>query len=265
MATAGAGLAFAINAVTYVAPVVAMIVLGRMGLSGRESLSARSAARAAGGSAATFVRRNTWAAGLLVGVIVTSTAMEIQRTLAPAMASETLGIAEGNAGFLLAAQSVGSAISFLLFVPIRRRGWSRKSALIGLGLQAVGVVAAALAPGIPVALTGFFLIGLGFAMCFPVLTASLQEATPDELRGRVMSYHQLALLGHRPVTALIIGTVATAVSLVAGALIWLVLLPVGLIAIRIAWRDLPAAPLGKRPDSVALAESELVAGSVADS
>jgi len=143
---------------------------------------------------------------------------------------------------LLASQSVGSAISFLLFVPIRRRGWSRRSATVGLGLQVVGVVGAALAPALPVALVGFFLIGLGFALCFPVLTASLQEATPDELRGRIMSYHQIALLGHRPLTALMIGAVATAVGLIAGALIWLVLVPVGVVAIRTAWRTLPERP-----------------------
>ena len=159
MAVAGAGLAFAINAVTYVAPVVAMIVLGRMGLSGREAPIARSSAKEPGRSAVTFVRRNVWAAGLLAGVVVTSTAMEIQRTLAPAMASETLGIAEGNAGFLLAAQSVGSAISFLLFVPIRRRGWSRRSALIGLGLQVAGVIGASFAPNVPVALVGDAAVG----------------------------------------------------------------------------------------------------------
>lgn len=242
LAVSGPGLAFAINALTYVAPVVAMVVLARMGLAGRETAAVRTAAAGlTAQSGAGFVRRNTWVVGLLAGIVVTSTAMEIQRTVAPALASERLGVAESNAALLLAAQSVGSAISYLLFVPIRKYGWLRRSALIGLVVQAVGVVVAAAAPVLPVALAGFFLIGLGFAFCFPVLTAALQEATPDELRGRVMSYHQLALLGHRPVTALIIGTVA-AVSLQGGMLIWLLLMPLGLFAIRTAWRRLPVSP-----------------------
>lgn len=243
LAVSGAGLAFAINAATYVAPVLAMVVLGRMGLAGRETAAVRKAAAGeAARSASSFVRRNTWVAGLLAGIVVTSTAMEIQRTVAPALASEKLGIAESNAGLLLAAQSIGSAISFLLFIPIRKYGWLRRSALIGLVFQAGGVVIAAGAPILPIALAGFWLIGLGFAMCFPVLTAALQEATPDQLRGRVMSYHQLALLGHRPVTALIIGSVATGVSLQAGMLIWLLIVPLGLFAIRTAWRRLPVQP-----------------------
>ncbi|HET9456687.1 MAG TPA: MFS transporter [Candidatus Limnocylindrales bacterium] len=238
MAASGAGLAFAINAVTYGAPVVAMIVLGRMGLTGREWLDP-AAPKAAATSAVAFVRGNLWAAGLLAGIVVTSTAMEIQRTVAPALASETLGVPESNAALLLFTQSVGSAISFLLFIPIRRRGWSRASALAGVGLQGIGVVVAAFAPSMPIAASGFFLIGLGFAMCFPVLTAALQEATPDDLRGRIMAYHQLALLGHRPITALAVGVVAAAFGLVVGTLAWLVFLPVGLLAIREAWRRLP--------------------------
>lgn len=240
LAVSGAGLAFAINALTYVAPVVAMIVLARMGLAGLRSAAERKAAAGeAARTGASFVRRNTWLVGLLAGIVVTSMVMEVQRTVGPALASEKLGVDESNAALILAAQSVGSAISYLLFVPIRKYGWLRRSALVGLGIQGVGVIVAATAWNLPIALAGFFLIGLGFAFCFPVLTAALQEATPDELRGRVMSYHQLALLGHRPVTALIIGSVA-AISLQAGILIWLLILPIGLLAVRTAWRRLPA-------------------------
>ncbi len=239
MAASGAGLAFTINALTYAAPVVAMIILGRMGLTGSEEPAGPSAGRPVARSGVVFLRTNLWAAGLLAGVVVVSTAMEIQRTIAPALASERLGVAESNAALLLFAQSVGSAISFLLFVPIRRGGWSRPAALLGIALQAVGVVVVALASLILVAAAGFFLIGLGFALCFPVLTAVLQEATPDDLRGRMMSYHQLALLGHRPVTALAVGVLAAVFGLVVGTLAWLVLVPIGLFAVRGAFRRLP--------------------------
>jgi MFS family permease len=246
IAVAGAWLAFAINALTYLAPVVAMVVIARMGLSGQEAPLDRTA-QAPSRSAVTYVRHNVWAICLLAGVVVVSFAMELQRTLAPALATETLDIPEANAGLLLFAQSVGSAISFLLFVPIRRIGWSRRSAFIGLGLQGAGVVIGALATLLPVAMIGFFLIGLGFALTFPVLTAELQNATPDDLRGRIMSYHQIALLGHRPLTALLVGAVATAFGLVAGALIWLPALPIGLLAVRTAWRRLPESPTEARP------------------
>jgi hypothetical protein len=67
----------------------------------------------------------------------------------------------------------------------------------------------------------------------------------------MMSYHQLALLGHRPVTALAVGVLAAAFGLVAGTLAWLVFLPIGLIAVRAAWRRLPEQPV-RRPNAGAV-------------
>ena len=249
MATAGAGLAFTINAVTYGAPILAMAYLRKLDLGGRAAEPRRATgADDAGRSAAAFVRSNLWLLGLLAGIVVTSTAMEIQRTVAPGLVSEKLGIAESNAGLLVAAQSVGATTAFLLFVQIRKLGWSRRSAYVGLLAQGGGVLLAAIAPNLPLALLGFGFIGLGFGFCFPVLTAAIQGATPDALRGRVMAFHQIALLGHRPLTALILGALATAVSLIAASLVWLAILPFGIVAVSIAWRRLPEPPRDGRSE-----------------
>jgi MFS family permease len=266
MAASGAGLAFAVNALTYGAPIVSMFYLGRLGLGGRAARSDGSAGPLERGpSAVTFLRKNLWMSGLLAGIVVTSMGMEIQRTLAPGLVFEKLGIPESNAGLLVAAQSVGSAIALLLFVQIRKFGWSRRSAFIGLLTQALGVLVAASAPDLTIALIGFGFIGLGFALCFPVLTAALQGATPDELRGRVMSFHQLALLGHRPVTALVIGSVATGFSLLSATLIWLTLVPLGLLAVRTAWRRLPEEPApGHHVDGPDDAATEIAQRSIAE-
>ena len=142
---------------------------------------------------------------------------------------------------MVGAQSVGAMVGFLLFIQIRRFGWSERAALWGLLLQAVGVVVAAVAADLAWASLGFGLIGLGFSLCFPVVTAALQVGTPDGLRGRLMAFHQMALLGHRPITALLYGTVATVVSLQAGILVWLLFAPIGLLAVRAAWQHLQAS------------------------
>ncbi|MEZ0239375.1 MAG: MFS transporter [Chloroflexota bacterium] len=260
MATGGAGLAFAINALTYGGPIVSMAILARRGLGGRtlEPGPGLNQPAAPAASIGAFVGQNRWVVGLLGGVVVTSMAMEIQRTLAPGLVFERLGLPESNAGLLVAAQSVGAATSFLLFVQIRKRGWSRRSALAGLLLQAGGVVAVAAATTLAPALVGFGFIGLGFALCFPVLTAALQGGIPDALRGRVMALHQLALLGHRPLTALLVGAIAAGIGLQAGILAWLAVAPVGLLAIRAAWLRLPDTGAPKPPPAVGGAESPAV-------
>jgi MFS family permease len=239
IATAGAGPAFAVNALTYLAPIVAMAYLVRLGLGdpGTEAVRIERAA-AARVSGATYLRRHLWVPALFAAVALTAAAMEIQRTLAPALVSEELGQPESAAGVFIAAQGVGSALALLLFVPLRRRSWSRAAAGAGFVVQGAGVVTVAAAPGLVIACLGVGLVGFGFSLCFPVLTAILQDETPDAFRGRIMAYHQIAHLGHRPFTALAVGTIATALGTQAGMLVGLLLVPLGIVALRVAWRAL---------------------------
>ncbi len=271
IAFSGPAFAFALNALTYLAPVASMAMLYRLGLGGRSAEGpadstpgAPASAGRAGGSpsnvaspprggstppgltgagpgligSAAFLRANRWVLGLLAGIVVITMAMEIQRSLAPALVEDRLGQPESVVGLVVTAQSVGGLIGFLLFIQIRRLGWSERAAIAGLFLQAVGVVLLGLAGDLLTVSAGFALVGFGFSICFPVATAALQEWTPDGLRGRIMAYHQMALLGHRPFTAILLGTIATAGSLTAGLLAWLVVAPIGIAGVWLAWRNL---------------------------
>lgn len=243
MATAGAGWAFTINALTYLGPIVSMVYLQRRGL-GAPSVAARpDPARprisASGGS---YVREHGWVMALLVGVVAVSAPLEIIRTLSPAIAVEGLGEPESAAGVVIAAQSIGSALALIAFVPMRRRGWSKRMVSLGLILQAVGLVGTALAPTLPFALVSVALVGFGFSLCFPVLTGTLQVEVPDIVRGRVMAFHQTAHLGNRPISALVVGVLATVVGAQPAVIVGAVLAPIGLIAARRAWGMLAARP-----------------------
>lgn len=236
IATAGAGPAFAVNALTYLGPIVAMAYLVHAGIADPSTTAVRDErAAAAGVSGLAYVREYLWVPALFVGIAATAAAMEIQRTLAPALVAEELGQPESAAGVFIAAQGVGSALALLLFVPLRRRGWSRAAAAGGYVVQGAGVVTVAAAPTLAVACVGVGLIGFGFSLSFPVLTATIQEEVPDAFRGRMMAYHQIAHLGHRPFTALFIGSVATALGTQAAMLFGLLLVPTGIVALRYAW------------------------------
>lgn len=239
MATSGAGLAFVINTFTYVGPILAMVYLYRRGLGGVVTERVRNGAGVAVAvSARAFMRQHVWVGALLVGIVASAAPMEVQRTLAPGLVAEVLHEPESTAGLMVAAQSVGSAIALLLFMTIRRHGRARTAALGGYLFQAAGLLVVASAPTLLVAGIGMALIGFGFSLCFPVLTATLQEETPDGLRGRVMAFHQMAHLGNRPFTALAVGAVAVVAGIQGGILAGLVLAPAGIFALRIAWRGL---------------------------
>lgn len=241
LATAGAGWAFTINALTFLGPIVSMLYLQRRGMGARAVAGpSRHGSSAPVLGAASFVREQRWVLALLTGIVSVSAPLEVIRTLSPAIVVEGLGQPESMAGLVVAAQSIGSALALVAFVPMRRRGWSQRMVATGLVMQGVGLMGTALAPALPVALISVSLVGFGFSLCFPVLTGTLQVEVPDALRGRVMAFHQTAHLGNRPATALLFAGIATMVgaqpAVVAGALLG----PIGLVATRRAWRGLAA-------------------------
>lgn len=254
MATAGAGWAFTINAVTFLGPIVSMLYLQRQGLGARVDAAPRPGVVARAPVGATgFIREHRWVLALLGGIVSVSAPLEVVRTLSPAIVVEGLGEPESAAGLIVAAQSVGSALALVAFVPLRRRGWSHPMAAVGLALQAAGLIAVAVAPNLPIALVAVGLVGFGFSLCFPVLTGTLQVEVPDEVRGRIMAFHQTAHLGNRPITALLIGALATAVGAQHTVAVGAILAPLGLLAVRRAWRLLAERPVeaGAGSDAVA--------------
>ncbi len=238
MATGGAAWAFTVNALTFLGPIVSMVYLQRRGLGAHEAPKSSGAetAPAAPIRVMDYIRSEPWVLALLAGIVATSAPLEFIRTLSPAIVVEGLGQPESAAGVLVAGQSVGSALALVIFVPLRRRGWSHRMAAIGLALQAVGLIGTSLAPSLGVAVVAVALVGFGFSLCFPVLTGELQLQLPDAVRGRIMAFHQTAHLGNRPITAVIVGVLATAAGAQPAVAAGAVLAPFGIVAARRAWR-----------------------------
>ncbi len=237
MATAGAGWAFTINALTYLGPIVSMVYLQRRGLGARaDARPTKPGAPVISASGGSYVREHSWVIALLLGVVSVSAPLEFIRTLSPAIAVEALGQPDSAAGLIVAAQSIGSALALIAFVPMRRRGWSQRMVQLGLVSQAVGLVGTALAPSLSVAMVTVGFVGFGFSLCFPVLTGTLQIEVPDIVRGRVMAFHQTAHLGNRPLTALVAGGLAALVGAQHAAIAGAILAPIGILATRRAWQ-----------------------------
>ena len=246
LATGGYAWAFAINAATFVGPILAMAYLYRRELGRGVSREAmRAGAAVARLNLGAYVRAQPWVVSALLGVISTSAILEVVRTNAPVLVAQRLGLPSTETGLIIAAQSVGSAVGLLAFIPLRRWDISRKIPAVGLVLQAAGLGITSVATTLPVAAIGVGAIGMGFSFCFPILTGALQTEVPDALRGRLMSIHQMAHLGNRPFTALAAGAIAATFGVPAACIAGLALVPVGLIAVRNTWRglDVSAAPV----------------------
>jgi len=241
---AGPAFGFALNGVTYLAVIASMVYLYRRNIAGPDPnrLSAKAKAASKEG-AITYAGKHRWVWALLVAIGACTIPFEMVRTLAPAYVAEGLGQPEELAGVMMASHSFGAALCLGIVVPtLRRLGRVRFMAMLGIAMQAGGLAAGAFAPNLALAAVASALIGAGFSMTFPVITGVLQEEVPDRVRGRILALHQLFHLGNRPFAAFAFGALAALVGAQYAYLGGVLLAPVGLLALRAAWRWLDRDP-----------------------
>lgn len=230
LAVASPQWAFGVNGLTYLAPITAMLVLRRILPRGGER--PRRSGLQSLREGVVFVVGKGGLRPVLVAILLTNGAVESLRTLAPTFTERALQASAEDAGLLVAGISVGSVIGASSFGLMSRWLHRGTMTLVAFGLQAAGVVICAGAPSLPISVVAAVPIGLGFALLVPMLSATMQERSPDALRARVMSAFAMVHLGLRPVLSLLAGALGSAVG-ARGALIAAVIFAaLGLLVLR---------------------------------
>lgn len=226
LSATGPAPAFALNSVTFLGPIVAMLLIRPPALT--TDKSSRGGGTGALLEGLRFVRGQPAIVGILTAIVFANGAVEAVRTLAPTFATRILARGESATGVIVAFHSVGAIIGVVTFGWVLR--WVSRWQLCTLGfvLQGIGAVSFALSPAYPATLVASTLIGIGFSFNIPVLSARLQEAAPERLRGRVMSTFAMAHLGMRPISAICAGTLASIWGGRIAMLSFAALVPVGL-------------------------------------
>ncbi|CAN5386330.1 MFS transporter [soil metagenome] len=206
LTAAGTSWAFGVNCLSFLGPIVAMTMLGSVGMTATER---RAALEHSEGGALAVARRTPPMITVLATVALANAAVEGLRTVTPAFVFEALRTEPEEAGLLLGAFSIGSLIGLLMFGIVHRRFGGWVMLLAAFVLSAVGAVVLSTTSTVPVAWGAAGLIGLGFSFTIPVLNSTLMLLSPSEYRGRVMSLFAMAHLGFRPVWSLAAGGVAT--------------------------------------------------------
>jgi MFS family permease len=203
IATAGVGICFAINAVTFLAVLTALALMREDDLFRVDRDRDRTHALVAIREGLSFAWHNREVRLALLILGVASTVGFNFHVILPVLTSQTLDAGPEVFGALSAAFGAGALLGALIQAARARASW--QGLLLGATVFSSGLIV--LAPIETVALAGFilFVVGIGFTVWVSNTSALLQLRAPDRLRGRVMSLFMFAFAGLAPIGGLFAG------------------------------------------------------------
>lgn len=239
---------FFVNALTYVAVIIAILMMRTSELH----LSARVAVERNVKSVTDRLveglryTRNDEVIFLAITILTFVSIFALNfSVMIPLVARDVLGGDADTYGFLMAASGAGSLLSALTIAFGGRPTMMRFLAgalAIGLAMTGLG-----LSRSIPISLALMFLAGWGTIAMAATANTLIQLRTPDELRGRVMSVYTTAFAGSTPVGGIFSGTIAsiggTALAVGVGGVLAIVVTAIGFVRlparpeIRSLWRS----------------------------
>src|SRR3979411_1422900 len=206
IATGGVPVCFLPNSLSYLAAIVALLMMRDLPSPGPRRDDLPFIERLAEG--ASYAWREKGVGVLLIAVVVFSLFAMNRLTLVPLFADEVLHVGAHGFGFLLASMGLGALAGALTlaFFPVfgsdpRRQLWRSLiwvAALLVFSISRVFVLSMA----------ALFVAGYCQISFVAAANNRIQTITPDHLRGRVMSLYAQALIGVGPVGALQAGALA---------------------------------------------------------
>ncbi len=233
LATAGEGICFLINAVSYLF-VISSLLMMRVSVFQRPSDSGNLYKEMKEGLTYTFGFAPIKYILFLLGVV--SLLGASYQVLMPVFAKEILKGTSRTFGFLMGAAGFGALIGALYLAS--RKSVMRLGRLIpaASALFGTGLVFISFSNNFQVSALLMVISGLGLMLHTAASNTILQTITDDDKRGRVMSFYTMAIMGTAPFGSLLAGSLANlfgtsyailigGISCIAGALIFYMKLP----------------------------------------
>ncbi|HEY4349449.1 MAG TPA: MFS transporter [Gaiellaceae bacterium] len=199
VASAGAGVAFEVNAASFLAEVASLVLLDRA-LLHRHKRGSGSSVLGGALEALRFVVHTPRAAVAFFAVLMLSTFSFNFNVLLPLVARRTLHAGPGTFGLIAAVFGVGALIGATMNAA---RGYASLRILLigGLGYGAFELALAPLGSLIPICIV-LFSIGVFYTQWGTTALATIQLEAPEHLRGRAASFYFFAFLGGAPLGGL---------------------------------------------------------------
>jgi len=204
---AGVAVALYVNAVSFLAVIVALLLVkSRSAGVAKADGSERAWQRFIGG--VRYARSHVSTATLLILIGVLTLFGLSHTVLLPVFARDILGRGPQVYGNLMAASGLG-AVTGALLVASASNIASRKTLIkAGMAFYGASLLLFASSETYIVSLVAQFFAGSAFLTCVSTINTSLQSSTPPEIRGRVMSLFVWALMGIFPFGGFLAGSLA---------------------------------------------------------
>src|SRR6266550_3896106 len=195
----GAASAFFLNAISFVALIIALLTIPPRPRGTAEEEEKRASGIKDGFR---YVAKDKPSLAM-IGLIAATTVFifPIITVMMPLYVRLVLGLGADRLGFLMGASAVGSVIGaiFLISIPRRKRV---PFMMVNVGIVACAIFGLSRAPSFYIATGLLILNSLGLAMNFGLANTIVQERAPDYLRGRVSAVFMLSFVGLMPVAGL---------------------------------------------------------------
>jgi MFS family permease len=209
LATTGEGICFLINAISYIFVIVSLLMMHipKKEFPRKETKILKELKE---GFNYTFGFQPIKHIILLLAVVNLMGAS--YQVLMPVFAKEVLHGGSDIYGFLMGAAGLGALIGAAYLAA--RETILRLGRIIPFAatLFGAGLVALSFTNIIPITIGLMFIIGLGLMLNSASCNTILQTITDDDMRGRVMSFYTMAIMGTAPFGSLLAGSLARLIS-----------------------------------------------------
>ncbi len=204
----GATWCFALNGVSYLAPILALLSIGKRYIPPPTGESLMEGMR----QGIRFVRRQAAMESLIVVAFLMTVLGIPLLVFLPVFAKDVFHRGPSTFTLLLSISGAGSVAGALLVAGYghgKHKGRMALVVLVALGALMAGF---SLSTRLALSCTVLFFAGAALVVVFALVTSLVQEITPDEMRGRVMSVYNVAFRGGMPVGSLVTGALVPVFS-----------------------------------------------------
>ncbi|EEF62256.1 MFS transporter [Pedosphaera parvula] len=201
----GTSSAFFVNAISFVALIIALLTIPRRAPHSEEEKEKRSGSMKAGFK---HVRSDkpTWAM-LLLGCIATFFVVPVMIVMMPLYARDILHVEARQLGILMSISSIGSLTGSITLLGVSRSGRRARLALAIIAVT-IALMGMAWTHRVWIAAGCLILLSIGASTCIGLANIIVQERAPDHLRGRVSAVAGICLFGLFPIATLLVTSLA---------------------------------------------------------